>query len=635
MPSPRRAGVDSPPRRYAPQLARLVSELPGDTGWAYELKYDGYRIGCRIEAGRVQLLSRNGGDWTARLAPIAAAAARLHVHDALLDGEAAIVLPDGRTSFQALQNAFADRRSAPGGTLAYFVFDLLHLDGEDLTALPLLERKARLARLLRRPPPPLHVAEHVLDDGARLLTQACRMGAEGIIAKRADQPYRAGRGPAWLKLKCIARQEFVIGGFTDPRGARSGLGALLIGTYDTDGVLHFAGKVGTGFSQRAALDLRQRLDRLERASSPFTPAPRGLGGGVHWAEPRLVAEITFGEWTADGKVRHPSFAGLRADKPPQQVQREAPAPLPKSTATPADAAARATAGGVSFSHPERVMWPDLHVTKLELARYYEAIGEWILPHLVGRPLTLVRCPEGIGKCFYMKHSGSWAPATVRRVAIKEKRKTGEYLIVDSLPALLALVQMNVVELHTWNATVDALERPDRLIFDLDPGAEVGWSEVVAAARTVREALTAIELPSLLKTTGGRGLHIVVPLQPAADWDRCLDFARHFAESLAALAPRRFTTRFAKRGRERLILLDYLRNNRANTAVAAYSVRARPGAPVSMPIAWDELRPAATPDRFTVRTALRRMRRLGRDAWTRTRVTPARLDAAVQRLATLR
>jgi bifunctional non-homologous end joining protein LigD len=325
MPSAVHAVVPRPPpRRYAPQLARLVSTLPTERGWAYELKYDGYRIGCRIADGRVQLLSRNGGDWTARLSSVAAAAARLRVDNALLDGEVAIVLPDGRTSFQALQNAFAGVRAGEGGALAYFVFDLLHLDGADLTALPLLERKARLARLLRRPPAPLRYAQHVVDDGAPLFAEACRMGAEGIIAKRADQPYRAGRGPGWLKLKCIARQEFVVGGFTDPRGSRSGLGALLIGTYDAAGVLRFAGKVGTGFSQRVALDLRARLDRLERPTAPFTPSPRGLGRLVHWAEPRLVAEIAFSEWTADGKVRHPSFTGLREDKQARDVRRETP-----------------------------------------------------------------------------------------------------------------------------------------------------------------------------------------------------------------------------------------------------------------------------------------------------------------------
>ena len=318
---PRRAATRPPPRQFLPQLARLVETPPSEDGWVHELKYDGYRIGCRIDAG-VQLLSRNGNDWTERFAPIARAALTLPLETALLDGEVAMVLPDGRTSFQALQNASA---RAEGTTLAYFVFDLLALDGDDLTKLPLLERKARLARLLRRVPAPFRYAEHVEGDGRRALAAACKVGAEGIVSKRADQPYRSGRGPGWLKSKCTARQELVIVGFTEPRGSRSGLGALLVGTYDAAGALHFAGKVGTGFTLQSALALRRRLDALERPTSALATPPRGAAvRDAHWVEPRLVAEVAFTEWTTDGKIRHPSFQGLREDKDPRAVRRERP-----------------------------------------------------------------------------------------------------------------------------------------------------------------------------------------------------------------------------------------------------------------------------------------------------------------------
>jgi bifunctional non-homologous end joining protein LigD len=643
----RRRAAPAPPAQFAPQLARLVTDPPSGPTWLHELKYDGYRIGCRINAGAARLLSRNGNDWTERFAPVAAAARRLRVDNALLDGEVAMVLPDGRTSFQALQNAGDGR-----GTLTYFVFDLLWLNGADYRPRPLHERKAALAALLRRAPAPIRYADHVTGDGARALAAACRLGAEGIVSKRADQPYRSGRGPGWLKTKCTARQELVIVGFTDPRGARAGLGALLVGTYDDAGALRFAGKVGTGFTQRSALELRRRLEPLARATSPLADPPRGaLARLAHWVEPRLVAEVAFTEWTDDGKIRHPSFQGLREDKDPRSVRREMPAaaaPVPAAPPPTAGSSRRRRASatarqggvvevaGVTLTHPDRVLWRDVGITKAELAHYYADLAPWILPHLAGRPLTLVRCPQGVeAGCFFMKHWRGRTPAGLRRVDIREKHKVGEYLIADSPAALVALVQLNVIELHTWNSTIADLERPDRIVIDLDPGPDLGWGDVVAAARVVRDALTALALPSFIKTTGGRGLHVVIPLQPHADWSACLDFARRFSETVAAADPRRFTTNFATRGREKQILLDFMRNHRTNTSVAAYAARARPGAPVSMPIDWSELRPAVPPQRFTVRTALQRLRRQRRDPWQGYAAAATRIDAAARGLAALR
>jgi bifunctional non-homologous end joining protein LigD len=645
-----------PPTRFAPQLARLVAAPPSGDKWIHELKYDGFRIGCRIVDGAVQLLTRNGKDWSARFAAVADAAARLPVRNALLDGEVTVELPNGRTSFQALQNAGAPRQH---GELRYFIFDLLYLDGEDLRSAPLLQRKARLQRLLRSAAPTLCFADHLSGDAAEMLKTACRLGAEGIVSKRADLAYEAGRGPGWLKSKCTARQELVIVGFTEPRGSRSGLGALLLATYDDDGALHFAGKVGTGFTQRSAVQLRARLDALQRADAPLPTRALGrLARDAHWVEPRLVAEIAFTEWTEDGKIRHPSFQGLREDKDPRQVRRETPAtdvPAAPATHAPAVPAARpvrgtrsapratdrrrgqtAEIGGVTISHADRPLWPQLGISKAGLARYYDAVAPWMLPHLADRPLTLVRCPSGIGgTCFYMKHSPSAVPAGVRRLAIREKHKTGQYLIVDTPTALLQLVQLNVIEFHTWNAVAASLETPDRLVIDLDPGPAVPWPLIVEAAQLVRQALSALKLPAFLKTTGGRGLHVVVPLQPAAGWDECLAFARRFADAIAATDPRRYTTNFAKHGREKQILVDYLRNNRTSTSVAAYSVRARPTASVSVPLAWPELRATLDPARFTMDATLQRLRAQRTDPWSGYAAAAAALAPASEALTALR
>jgi bifunctional non-homologous end joining protein LigD len=634
-------GARLPP--YRAQLALLVDEPPEGDAWIHEMKYDGYRIGCAVEGGRATLWSRRGKDWTAQFPEVAATARRLPVKSALLDGEVAVVLADGRTSFQALQNAFG---GAGRGNLVYFAFDLLHLDGEDLSALPLLERKARLAKLLGQGIGNFRFAPHVGGSGEAVFREACRLGLEGIVSKRRDQPYRPGRNATWVKTKCVLRQELVIGGFTDPEGAaRDAIGALLVGHFER-GVLRFAGKVGTGFTNASARALRKRLGPLQTKECPFSPRPAGwLGKNAHWVRPELVCEVAFTEWTGDGSLRHPSFQGLREDKDPKEVVREAPVrqgkrgeasvrsrrtpsptPTPTSTSTPTPTPRRRTRsspsrkpadeiGGVRITNPDRVMFPDRGYTKRDVARYYEAVSAAILPHLRGRPLTLFHCPKGLsGGCHFMKHSKVWALEAVRRVRIQEKTKLGEYLVVDTPEALLSIVQMDVLELHTWNSTVDRLEEPDRIVLDLDPGPEVRFAEVARAARLLRDALASLGLAAFLKTTGGRGLHVVVPLVPERTWDECLAFARAFATAVAAHDPRRFTVAFARAGRERKILLDYLRNNRTNTSVAAFSTRARPGATVSVPIAWDELGPRLRPDRFTLATVPRRLADLRVDPW---------------------
>jgi bifunctional non-homologous end joining protein LigD len=634
---------------YQPQLATLVDEPPAGDEWLHEIKLDGYRIGCVIRHGRATLITRNGNDWTTAFPEVAAAAVDLHVRDALIDGEVVMLLPDGRTSFQALQNASSGE--AGRDSLVYFVFDLLRLEGERLERLPLEERKERLRAFVdARKTPRIRYADHVVGRGMAFLKQACSAGLEGIVSKRRDLPYAAGRHGGWLKIKCKQRQELVIGGFTDPEGMRAGIGALLIGHYDGDRLV-FAGKVGTGFTQKTALELRKKLEAIEQKTCPFHPPPFGsLGRIAHWVKPVLVAEVSFTEWTTDGKIRHPAFQGLRADKKPRDVVKENPRPTNAEASrrktgparrsrsqatrrtTSRASGARPTVLGVGISHDDRVVYPDVKLTKLDLARYYESIQKWVVVHVAERPLTLVRCPEGLaGGCFYMKHSPTWAPEALRRVRIQEKKKIGEYLIADDIAGVISLVQMGVLEIHTWNSTFGDVERPDRIIIDVDPGDEVKWDQVIAAARAIRSAFEALDLESWVKTTGGRGLHVVAPLQPHADWSECLAFSRGLSEAFERAQPDRYTTQFAKAGRTRKILVDYLRNNRTNTSIAAYSTRAREGAPVSVPIRWEELRVSVEPKSFTVLTVPARLQRIAEDPWKgywmcRQRLTRQRLNA---------
>jgi bifunctional non-homologous end joining protein LigD len=628
---------------YQPQLATLVDAPPSGDEWLHEIKFDGYRIGCVIRNGRVTLLTRNGNDWTTAFSEVATAAARLGVRDALIDGEVVMLLPDGRTSFQALQNASSG--TAARAALVYFVFDLLRLDGERLEHLALEERKDRLSRLVgRETNTRIRYANHVIGQGRAFFKQACGARLEGIVSKRRDLPYVAGRHGGWLKTKCKQRQEFVVGGFTDPEGMRAGLGALLVGYYENDRLI-FSGKVGTGFTQQGALELRRKLNAIEQPASPFSPPPPGaVGRTAHWVKPALVAEVEFTEWTSDGKIRHPSFQGLRGDKKPRDVVRErsqqVPAEKPlevvkvKTGGTPRRrlSEARPIVVGVGISNADRVVYPSPTLTKLDIARYYESIQRWVVPHVAGRPLTLVRCPEGLPKdCFYMKHSPTWAHETLRRVRIREKKKVGEYLIADDIAGIVGLVQMGVLEIHTWNSRFEDLERPNRIVIDLDPGDNVAWPDVIAAARAVRAAFEALDLESWVKTTGGRGLHVVVPLLPQADWSECLAFSRGLGEALERTEPRRYTTVFAKAGRSRKILIDYLRNNRTNTSIAAYSTRARSGAPVSVPVRWEDLRASLEPGAFSVLTVPGRLGRLAADPWKgywtcRQRLTRQRLKA---------
>jgi len=599
-----------------PQLATLVEVVPQGNDWLHEIKFDGYRLLCRIDHRKVTLLTREAKDWTGRFDALVDAAKDLPVRQALLDGEVVALEDNGKTNFQLLQNSLQRHGDA---TLAYFCFDLLHLDGWDLARSPLKERKKLLEKILRsnrgsKTPGILRYSEHWIGRGDALHAESCRKGFEGIVCKKADQLYRSGRGRDWLKVKCSRNQEFVIGGFTEPSGSRTGLGALLVGVHDEAGKLFYSGRVGTGFTQQSLQDLRSRLEPLQRKSPPFSNPPQGTEiRGVHWVEPKLVGAVAFAEWTSDNLLRHPSFQGLREDKPPAAITREKVSSQNKPVKS--RSGEDVEIAGIKLTHPDRILYPDQGITKVDLARYYEQIADWILPHLKGRPLTLVRCPEGYRKqCFYQRHITDSLREPIRSITVKEGRSTASYVAVDSTPGLIALAQMGVLEIHTWGSRQNHLEQPDRLIFDLDPDPTLPWNRIKEAAENLHRRMSELGFAAFVKTTGGKGLHVVVPIKPKQDWDTVKAFTRQIAEELEHEAPQRYTATMSKAKRRGKIYVDYLRNARTATAVSAYSTRARQNAPVSVPIHWDELATDIRGEYFTIRNVPQRLARLRKDPW---------------------
>jgi bifunctional non-homologous end joining protein LigD len=624
-----RAAKATLPEFIPPQLATLVRSAPEGDEWLHEIKLDGYRVLARIDRGRVKLLTRSGQDWTAKFPSLAAAAERLRAKSALLDGEVVVLDAHGISHFQSLQEALSPGRTQD---LLYFVFDLLYLDGRDLRSLPLFERKALLARLLRGSGNTIRYSEHVEGQGGRFYDKACRMGLEGIISKQKDAPYRSGRGTAWVKVKCVKSQEFVIVGFTEPKGTRAGFGALLLGVYDKDGALTYVGRVGTGFDIRSLKALHAKLKALERERSPLKSPPPGSTRDVHWVEPKLVADVAFTEWTRDGILRHPTFHGLREDKPAREVVKELPrqpAAVESSShgrrgvrtrgaargTKPASSPGSVTIAGVTLTHPERVLYPGQGITKRDLAAFYEEISDWILPHVVERPLSLVRCPAGQGTaCFYQKHVGPEASDSIQGVKVQEKGAVRTYAYIEDLAGLVSLAQMGVLEIHPWGSRVGNLGHPDRLTLDIDPAPGVPWKRVIATARQLRAFLLELRLKSFVKTTGGKGLHVVVPLAAKQSWETVKSFAKGIAEAMVQSAPEEYTASLSKASRTGKLFIDYLRNSQGATAVAAYSTRARTGAPVATPLAWDELGTDVRSDQFTVKNLPRRLAALRKDPW---------------------
>ena len=599
-----------------PALASLAASPPSGERWLHEIKFDGYRLQARLEAGKVTLLTRSGLDWTHKFGDrITEALRALPVETALLDGEIVVENGAGASDFSALQSDLSENRS---DRFIFYLFDALYLDGFDLRDAPLIERKARLKNLLPATGP-LRFSDHFEENGELVLRHICRMSLEGIVSKLRDAPYRSGRGKSWTKSKCSARQEFVIGGYVISSTSRKAIGSLVLGAFDK-GALEYVGRVGTGFTQKMAAELFARLETLQTKASPFAQKLSAEEARqVVYVEPKLVAEIEFRAWTADGHLRHAAFRGLREDKPATSVVRETPPPPPPP---------KEPRRMVKLTHPDRLYWPDAGVTKEGLADYYAEIFRFAAPFIVGRPLALLRCPDGIdGQQFFQKHPWKGMGSAILPV----EDPTGETAIaIKDVDGMISLAQGAALEIHPWGSTLADWERPDILIMDLDPGDGVAWEMVIAAAREIRERLERAGLTAFVKTSGGKGLHVAAPLKPQAEWPAVKTFAKSFADAMAADSPEAYVSTIPKARRQGKILIDYLRNQRGATAIAPYGARARPGAPVSMPLDWEELSPAIGPAHFTIANAPTRLASLSKAPWEDFREAAAPLEQGRRR-----
>ncbi|TGQ51447.1 DNA ligase D [Mesorhizobium sp. M1C.F.Ca.ET.193.01.1.1] len=584
-----------------PQLATLEKDAPSGDDWLHEVKFDGYRMQAQIAGSEVRLLTRAGLDWTGKFeGPVTTALAGLKCRDAIIDGEIVVLAGNGVSSFPLLQADLSARRT---DRFVYYVFDLMRLNGQDLRREPLVERKQALAELLGKQPAnsALRFSDHFSEPGKVMLQHVCRMGLEGVVSKRADAPYRSGRGLTWVKSKCTLRQEFVIGGYLPSDKTGRGLRSLLVG-YHEGGKLRYAGRVGTGFSGKVLTDLKKKLDRLKAKVSPFSAAvPKGKG--LIWVKPELVGEVEFRSWTSDRIIRHASFQGLREDKPAEEVVQEkvkradgkAEARSGSGNSAPKTSAGTAMTS-IKLSHPDKLLWPDEKVSKQGLLDHYALVWPRMEPFVVNRPLALVRAPDGIqGQRFFQKHASPGMSDKIARM--KDPTDGEEILFIKDFDGLAALVQYGVVEVHIWGSTIDALEKPDQVIFDLDPDEGVDVRMVREAALDIHKRLDELSLPNLVKTSGGKGYHVLVPLEASADWDEVKDFAHDFARALEQAAPNRYTATLSKKARTGKIFVDYLRNGRGSTTVAPYSSRAKKGATVSMPVTWPELEKGVAPNAF--------------------------------------
>ena len=585
----------APPPFEEPQLATLVDEVPTGNGWIHEYKYDGYRLLLSVGEGVATAWTRNGKDWSEKFKALVKAAAKLPA-DCLIDGEAVALDDEGKPSFQLLQSTLKESR---GANLVFYAFDLLIDRGEDIRKLPNIERKARLAALLEGVSPPLLYGDHVIGKGEALFEAICKQGGEGIIAKKASAPYKGIRTRCWLKVKCIQRQEFLIVGWSES-DKRRGFRSLLLAAKERR-KLTYVGKVGTGFNAKMIEEMMERMAPLAVDKAPVD-VPRADRKGAHFIEPKLVAEIAFTELTGDGILRHPSFIALREDKPASQVVVETPGHLKTSEKK----AERPTAEsfGIRITNPERAIFPDEGLSKLDLADYYAAVDPLIMVDAARRPMTLVRCPQGRSKkCFFQKHDSGTFGDAVKHVPIVEKKgETQDYLYFDDVRGLLACVQMGTIEFHGWGSKVDKVEYPDRLVFDLDPDVGLDFARVKEGAVKLHGLLEDLGLKTFPLLSGGKGIHVVVPLDASKEWPTVKSFADRFSRAIAEAEPEMFTANIRKVERKGRIFLDWLRNQRGATAVLPYSARAREGAPVSAPIAWEELDRYKGGNYFTIRDA---------------------------------
>ncbi len=617
-------GSDTLPDFVPPSLATLRESPPLGGGWLHEIKFDGYRVELRLDRGKVRLLTRKGLDWTHRFRPIAQAATALHAETALIDGELVAENERGFSSFSLLQNDLKDSRY---DRLRYCAFDLLFLDGHDLRGKPLIDRKAALARLLKPDGNNslIRYAEHLEEDGRLVLRNACDLGLEGVVSKLRNAPYQSGRSENLIKSKCHNAQEFVVVGFTRSAAGPNAVGAITIAAHE-DGELRYAGRVGTGYTRKIARDLWQRLKPLTVKTPPVEVPKDERRKDVIWVKPKLVIETEFRGVTHGNLLRQASYKGLREDKPASEVVREIPAEQKSGAAMAkaAKSAVKSTRGkragkpgagasidldGVHLTHPDRIYWPDAGVTKQDLADYYVSVWDWIAPHVVNRPVSIVRGPEGIGgELFFQKHIASNIKDSPLRHAVDAKEH--DVIAVENLAELVSLVQYGSLEIHVRGSRLDSIEACDRIVFDLDPGEGVNWKDIVAGARETRERLDDLKLKSFVKLSGGKGVHVVVPIQDT-DWDAAKDFSQRVALAMAADSPGRYVAKMTKSLRQEKIFIDYFRNTREATSVAPYSTRARPGAAVSAPLSWEQLGSSKSAAEFTV---LNLKKRLKDDAW---------------------
>ncbi len=637
-PMPARA-ASRMPQFIAPQLSTLSERAPSCADWVHEVKFDGYRIQLRVEHGEAALRTRKGLDWTGKFEAVAKSAARLP--DCIIDGEVVALDDRGLPDFAALQAALSEGRSE---RLIYFAFDLLFEGRDDLRGLSLENRKSRLLELLgKNSRGQIRYVEHLRGAGDAVVRSACRMSLEGIVSKRLSDPYLSGRAGQWTKTKCRGGHEVVIGGWTDTNGK---FRSLLAGVYRGRQLVS-VGRVGTGFAREKVGPLMKRLKTLASKKSPFAgDNVLRAGPNMHWLKPELVAEIEFAGWTGDGQVRQASYKGLREDKPARDVRAErASKPAEAKLAEPVPRKLRATGAArsgeprvmnVAISHPDKPLWPaegkESVFTKLDLARYFESVGEWLMPHITGRPCSVVRAPDGIeGQHFFQRHAMKGMPSQFEEVTVSGDRQP--YLEINRIEALAAAAQLAAIELHPWNCAAGQPDVPGRLVFDLDPDPSVAFKAVIAAAREIKERLEGLGLVAFCKTTGGKGLHVVTPLARVAKgtgWPEAKAFAREVCAQMAQDSPKLYVLNMAKKERGGRIFLDYLRNDRTATAVAPLSPRARPGATVSMPLAWSSLKSGLDPKRFTIRTAPKLI--AASKAWSDYRDSGRPLRGAIERLA---
>ncbi len=610
------------PEAFAPELATLVDAAPLDPAeWVFEVKFDGYRMVARVEGGEVRLITRNANDWTDKLAPLKEELERMGLPDGWYDGEIVVHDDQGKPNFGLLQLAFDGVRTAD---IEYFLFDIPYCGGYDLRDVPLVERRAALEAILKKAKSKrVRFSAEFGDNPDELVVAACRIGLEGVIGKRRDSRYVSRRSPEWIKLKCGLRQEFVIGGFTDPKGSRKGVGSLLLGYYDREGKLRYAGNVGSGFNHASLMDLKERLEGLRTDESPFPP--RAVPGRQHhWVKPTLVAEVSFSEWTNTGSVRHPVFQGLRSDKPARGIRREEPRHIedvekPALADQPVSPPPANLHGKLPetlrVTNPERVVDPSSGATKLDVIRYYALVGELMMEHLKRRPVTLVRAPAGIdAELVFQKHADVKKLPGVNQMDAALDPSNPPMLEIASVEGILSVAQWNAIEIHTQNALAKAYEEPDRMVFDLDPGEGVEWKAMQEAAQIMRAFLDELGLPSFLKTSGGKGLHVVVPVKPEYGWDTVKAFSQAIVRHLAGTLPERFAFKSGPKNRVGKIFIDYLRNGRGATTICAWAARARPGLGISVPLEWDELATLKSSAQWTVMNVHTRLDK-GNDPWS--------------------